>query len=300
MERDELDCFLILAEELHFGRTAERMRLSRSRVSQLINRLERRIGAPLFARTSRRVGLTAIGRQLRDDLSPLHSAMQAAVRRARTSARGIDTVLHVGFATPPIAEMALEAAEVLRTTHPELAVEICEVPFADPFGSLRSGEFDVQITELPLGEPDLGHGPPLVSEGRVLAVPAGHPLAARTEVTFEDLAAVSLLTAAGDVPAPWREHRAPTRTPSGRAIARGPVVTNMQEALTMVGAGKGALLAPAHAGSYFARPGIAFVPFADAAPVAYGMVWRAAEITDAIRLFAETTAQVARQPTTSP
>jgi hypothetical protein len=46
VEHDELECFLLLAEELHFGRTAERMRLSRARVSQLVQRLERRVGGP--------------------------------------------------------------------------------------------------------------------------------------------------------------------------------------------------------------------------------------------------------------
>ncbi|WP_244177817.1 LysR family transcriptional regulator [Streptomyces atriruber] len=72
MERDELERFLLLAEELHFGRTAERMRLSRARASQLVQRLERRVGAPLFIHSSRRVGLAALGRQLRADLEPHH------------------------------------------------------------------------------------------------------------------------------------------------------------------------------------------------------------------------------------
>lgn len=104
MERVELECFLILAAELHFGRTADRMRLSRARVSQLVQRLERRIGAPLFVRTSRRVALTALGKQLRDDLEPHHRAVEAAVARATAAARGIKRgikgVLHVGFSSP--------------------------------------------------------------------------------------------------------------------------------------------------------------------------------------------------------
>ncbi len=53
MDLTEIETFLALAQELHFGRTAERMGLSQSRVSQLIRSLERHIGAPLFTRTSR-------------------------------------------------------------------------------------------------------------------------------------------------------------------------------------------------------------------------------------------------------
>ncbi|MET8683915.1 LysR family transcriptional regulator [Streptomyces sp. NPDC004732] len=292
MERDELECFLLLAEELHFGRTAERMRLSRARVSQLVQRLERRVGAPLFIRSSRRVGLTALGRQLRADLEPHHRAIDAALERAVATARGIDSVLHVGFANPLTGEIVMKATEALRVSHPGLAVEVCEVPLGDPYGQLRKGEFDVQLTEFPVREDDLGGGSVLLSEDRVLALPAAHPLAARPSVTLEDLADVPLLTIAGEVPDYWLDHHVPSRTPSGRPIGRGPAVTNMQEALMLVAAGRGALPAPAHTATYFARPGITYVPFADAEPTGYGLVWRLGHETGAVAAFARTAREV--------
>lgn len=58
--------------------------------------------------------------------------------------------------------------------------------------------------------------------------------------------------------------------------------------------GKGAFLAPAHTRTYFSRPGIAYVPFADAEPVGYGLVWRAGHGTGAIETFARTARDVAR------
>ncbi len=79
MERHEVDAFLAVAEELHFSRAAERLRLSTARVSQTIQRLERRVGAPLFERTSRMVRLTPIGRQFRDDLEPARALTNAAL-----------------------------------------------------------------------------------------------------------------------------------------------------------------------------------------------------------------------------
>ena len=82
LERLETETFLTLAEELHFGRTAERLRITTGRVSQVIKKLERRIGGMLFERTSRTVRLTPIGRQLADDLVPLVAAMDEALRRA--------------------------------------------------------------------------------------------------------------------------------------------------------------------------------------------------------------------------
>ncbi|WPO71855.1 MULTISPECIES: LysR family transcriptional regulator [unclassified Streptomyces] len=293
IEGDELECFLLLAEELHFGRTAERMRLSKARVSQLVQRLERRVGAPLFTRTSRRVALTALGRQLRTDLEPHHRGIEEALERAAATARGIDAVLHVGFSNPLTGEIVMKATEALRVSHPGLAVEVCEVPLGDPYGQLRRGEFDVQLSEFPVREEDLGGGPLLLAEDRVLALPAAHPLAARETVTLEDLAAVPLITIAADVPDYWLEHHVPARTPSGRPIERGPGVVNLQEGLILVAGGRGALLAPAHTATYYARPGVAYVPFADAEPTGYGLVWRLGHDTGAVAAFARTALEVA-------
>jgi DNA-binding transcriptional LysR family regulator len=297
MERDEIECFLLLAEELHFGRTADRMHLSRARVSQLIQRLERRVGAPLFIRTSRRVTLSAIGRQLRTDLEPHHRAMEAALARAAATARGIDTVLHVGFSNPLTGEIVMKVTESLRGSHPGLAVEICEVPMTDPYGRLRDGEFDVQVQEVPVREDDLGGGSSLLTEERVLAVSSAHPLASRDTVSLEDLAEVPLLTVEGELPDYWQEHHAPTRTPSGRPIAAGPAVTQMQEALMLVAGGRGALLTAAHTTTYFARPGVSYVPVTDAEPVRYGLVWRAGNTTGALAAFAEAASTAVREMT---
>ncbi|MEU1435988.1 LysR family transcriptional regulator [Streptomyces sp. NPDC005775] len=294
MDQNELECFLVLAEELHFGRTAARLRLSRARVSQLIQKLERRVGAPLFRRTSRSVVLTALGSRLHDDLEPHYRGIESALARAITSARGIEGVLHVGFSTPLAGEMVMKATEKLRATHPELAVEVCEVPFSDPYGMLRRGDFDLQLTDFPVHEDDLTRGPTLLAEDRVLAVAAGHHLAGRDTVTLEDLAEVALLTIAGDIPEYWREHRLPTHTPSGRPITPGPAVTNFQEALTLVAGGNGALLAGAHVALYHGRPGISYVPVEGDKPLGYGLMWRSGGGNRAIELFGLTALEVTR------
>ncbi|WP_405401251.1 LysR family transcriptional regulator [Streptomyces sp. NBC_01104] len=294
MEQNELECFLVLAEELHFGRTAVRLRLSRARVSQLIQKLERRVGAPLFTRTSRRVALTGLGSRLRDDLTPHFRGIENAMARAVASARGIEGILHVGFSTPLAGEMVMKTIEELRTAHPELAVEVCEVPLSDPYGMLRKGEFDLQLTDFPVREDDLTRGPTLLVEDRVLAVAAGHPLAGRITVTLEDLVGVPLLTIAGDIPDYWLEHQLPARTPSGRPIERGPAVTNYQEALTLVAGGKGALLSGAHIALYHGRPGISYVPVEGDSPLGYGLMWRSGGDSRAIELFGRAAREIAR------
>jgi DNA-binding transcriptional LysR family regulator len=102
LERHEFDAFLTLSEELHFGRTAERLRVSTARVSQTIRKLERQVGSPLFIRTSRRVELTAVGRQLYDDLRPARNMIDTAMQRAIDAGRGFTGTLRAGFLTAAV------------------------------------------------------------------------------------------------------------------------------------------------------------------------------------------------------
>ncbi|MFI5529944.1 LysR family transcriptional regulator [Kitasatospora sp. NPDC051853] len=285
LERQEIEVFLTLAQELHFGRTAERLRCTPGRVSQLVKGLERRVGSPLFARTSRRVTLTPLGEQFHADLRPAHEQVQRAYRRAVAAGRGITGTLRVGYSTPWAADAALRAGTVFSGRHPECAVEVREIQFADPYGPLRSGEVDLQIGEFPVAEPDLTAGPVLFSEPRALLVPAGHPLARRTGVSLEDLALAPLITFAADFPAFWQEHHLPTRTPGGLPVPRGPVVRYWPEVLTRVAAGQGVAPVAARAEHFHARPGIVFVPFEDAPPIDYGILWATDRATTAVHAF---------------
>ncbi|MBR7838389.1 LysR family transcriptional regulator [Actinospica durhamensis] len=79
MEHRDIEIFLALAEELHFGRTAGQLHVSPARVSQAIKKQERAIGAELFARTSRNVRLTLAGEQLRADLIPVYRGLRVGI-----------------------------------------------------------------------------------------------------------------------------------------------------------------------------------------------------------------------------
>ncbi|MFI1581830.1 LysR family transcriptional regulator [Embleya sp. NPDC020630] len=296
VERHEIETFLTLAEELHFRRTSARLGLAQGRVSQTIKKLERRIGVPLFERTSRRVALTPTGRQLRDDLLPAYEQTQRAIARAIATGRGITDTVHVGYSTPWVGDLVVHAGDVFRARHPHCDVRVREVGLGDPLGALRSGELQIQITEFPIDEPDIRAGPVVFSERRALMVPAAHPFARRETLSLEDLAHAPLVTVAGRIPQGWLDHHFPTHTPSGRPIPRGPVTTFWPEVLTLVAAGKGVFPVSARAAHYHARPGVAFVPFRDAPPVAYGLLWPTAAQIPRVRAFVETVREVAGIP----
>ncbi|SCK25335.1 DNA-binding transcriptional regulator, LysR family [Streptomyces sp. SceaMP-e96] len=218
LELRELECFLVLSEELHFGRTGERLYVSQSRVSQLLRALESRIGARLVDRTSRRVRLTPLGEEFRTSLRPAYDALRTTVESARSAARGIEGRLTIGF-QGTADDRIMRAIDVFHRRHPGCATEIAEIPLCDPFGALRSGAVDAAVTLLPVAEPDLTLGPVFPAQQQTLAVSVRHPLASRASIGAEDLATVPLISPAGPAPAYWRT---PTPRPPPRRAARSP------------------------------------------------------------------------------
>ncbi|MEU6125599.1 LysR family transcriptional regulator [Streptomyces sp. NPDC047123] len=279
MERQELETFLALAEELHFGRTAERLVLSQARVSQTLKKLERRIGAPLFERTSRVVRISPLGRRLYEDLAPLHAGMEAALARARDAARGVEGELNVGFLGAGAGTLTGPILAGYRERCPGVEVRMCEVQFSDPLGALREGEVDVLFTCLPVQEPDLTVGPVVINEPRLLAMPDRHPLAGRTSVSLEELAGETFFGVVNGAPAYWWDFHVPPRTPSGREIRRGRAVATFQELITLVGAGQGISPVVASVEKYYARPGVTFVPLRDVPSADVALVHRTGALT---------------------
>ncbi|MEZ7130648.1 LysR family transcriptional regulator [Nonomuraea sp. AD125B] len=284
MDFRELECFLALSEELHFARTAERLYLSPARVSQLLRALETRIGGRLVERTSRRVRLTPLGERFLADLRPAYEGVTGAVGRARAAARAVTEVLRVGFLATP-TEVVTGSVRAFERRNPGSAAELVEIPLADPFTRLRSGEVDVVFTLLPVDEPDLATGPALNRVPYRLGLPAGHPLAARAAVTAEELAGVPLLGLAGPAPRWWSERTAPSVTPSGRPIPRAGAVATLQEGLTQVALGRGGMLLCAPTAEVAERADVSFVPVSGLMPSILGLAWVRTAESAAVRAF---------------
>ncbi|MFC0503343.1 LysR family transcriptional regulator [Micromonospora costi] len=283
LERYEVETFLTLADELHFGRTAELLHVSTGRVSHVVKRLERRIGAPLFTRTSRVVRLTPIGRQLADDLRPLVAGIDAAVARAVDAGRGITGTLRVAFLGEWTAPVLLKAVALFAERHPECEVEVREVQLFNSRPSLLDGSVDVLIASFPFD--GMANGPVLLTEQRVLAVPTGHPLAEAASVSLEVLAEHPVVQYPDVTSAGFKRDRTPDRTPSGRPVPKGPAGNTFSEMLSLVALGRGVLPVGEHTRRYYPRPDVAYVPIHDAPPIARGPVWLESNTTARVREF---------------
>ncbi|MFC4909086.1 LysR family transcriptional regulator [Actinomadura gamaensis] len=287
MELRELECLLVLGEELHFGRTGDRLGLSQGRVSQLVRSLERQVGGRLFDRTSRSVRPTPLGERLLAEVRPAYRALHDAVDNARAAARGVTGELRVGFLAGTGREGVVEAAGFFEARHPDCTVTFVEVPLADPFGALRRGEVEAVVTLLPVTEPDLVVGPSFAKEQQAVAVATRHPVARRSRLHAEDLANLPLLDISGPAPAYWREHLSPTATPDGRPIPRGPAVGSFQEALVTIASGRGGLVFCVPTGRSFSRSDITYVPVDGLPDSVLGLVWRRGDTTPRLRAFAD-------------
>ncbi|MEU9521714.1 LysR family transcriptional regulator [Streptomyces sp. NPDC048224] len=299
MELREIEIFLVLAEELHFGRTADRLRVSPARVSQAIKKQERAIGAELFKRTSRSVQLTPTGKVLQEGLAAGYQQIKEALSAAAAAGRGITGELAVAYSAAWCGTLVVAATDVFRARHPNCTVHIHESPLLDPIGPLRDGTHHIQLIELPIDEPDIVNGPVVFTEPRALVVPRGHPFAERDTVSMEDLAEAPLITVTSQ-PQYFIDHHYPRRTPKGRPIRRGPSTTAWQEVLALVGAGKGVSPTCARAAHYYSRPDVVYVPFRDAPPVEYGLLWAATNSTPKVHAFIETLLGTARNQRAEP
>ncbi|NUW43923.1 LysR family transcriptional regulator [Nonomuraea rhodomycinica] len=284
MELRDIEIFLTLAEELHFGRTAERMRLTPARISQAIKKQERDLGGLLFERNSRTVRLTPLGRQLRDELQPIRLALRDTMRRARAAAGGVTATLRIGAMNGNGHDLR-PYWDAFRARHPGWELRFRHAPFVDPFGGLRRGEVDVLVTWLPIAEPDLVMGPVLFTDERVLAVALDHPLAARPSVTVESIADFQH-SGTTSVPDYWESSFVPSHTPGGRPIERGPLVTSADDILTLVSTGEIVNVFPAHSARYWARPDVLWLPLTGMERFSFGLVWRGEAEDDVIRALA--------------
>ncbi|WP_344233860.1 LysR family transcriptional regulator [Kribbella hippodromi] len=273
MERQDIEVFLALAEELHFARTAERLRLTPAAVSQSLKRVERRVGAPLFTRTTRRVDLTPLGRQFHADLEPAYAQVQAAIARAVSTAHGLSGNLRLGYMSAAVTSPLLALVDSFRAQTPDISVSIQETTLADLYGPLRRAEVDLCVLPLPVAEPDLTTGPTLLSEAALLAVPTTHRLARLTSITPADLGDEPFLFAQ-NLPQYWIGHHLPATASSARTTR----LAGFQEVLAYVASGHGVAVVGDQTSRLYPRPGLTCVPLEATARFDYALTWR----TDAI------------------
>lgn len=289
MELQQVRIFLAVAEELHFGRAAERLRLAQPPVSRSVQQLEREIGAPLFDRSTRRVTLTAVGSSL---VGPAREILEAVERFGTTAqAAGRGEIGHVRFAYAGASsnEMVGRLARAVRQRHPGIRFEL----FSQRFAQLAMGALERDEIDIALGRWD--HVPAgvrtrtIALEQLMVALPETHPLAGRDTVSMADLRDESFVSLPADTGSVLLER---LRDLSRAAGFRADVVQYAPDTWTvmsLVSAEVGCSLTLSSVVGSIADPHLRFVPLSDPCePVALRMAWKAASPDRALAAVLQT------------
>jgi len=186
VEIREIEAFLAVADELHFGRAAQRLHVTTASVSQAIRALERQVGVPLFERTSRQVVLTPIGIRLLAGIRPAYGQLRHSLQEAqRASRQGGRDVLRVGFSTTVPRDLPALVVKTFESRVAGCQIARIDLPGTEVFRWFEGGEFqtDVFIGWLPDPAVTSRPAPPWVEIGPVIRrgarcalMRAGHPL----------------------------------------------------------------------------------------------------------------------------
>jgi DNA-binding transcriptional LysR family regulator len=282
----ELRVFLVLADELHFGRTAERLGISQSGVSQAVRVLESRLGVKVFDRTSRRVRLTAAGEELKRKLEPALAAVDQALADTSDLSGTVRGLLRIGFVLTTEGPALSRLIAAFRACYPACEIRPQEVETFDAYRALRRGGIDVLCNWLAAGEPDLTSGPAFAYYQRTLAVAPSHRLAGRNTVSLEDVADEEVALLPSSTPPGVYDLLIPPCTPSGRPIRRTQPVQTINEILSLVASGR--IVHPTSgAVPIFNRDDMVLIPIDDLPPLPLGLVWRAGRENARIRALNE-------------
>ncbi|MGU0765333.1 LysR substrate-binding domain-containing protein [Pseudomonas aeruginosa] len=181
MELRHLRYFIAVAEELHFGRAAERLGISQPPLSQQIQALEEEIGARLFERTNRRVELTDAGRLFLDESRQVLAQVDKAVLLARRAHLGELGELKIGFtSSAPFTSTIPGSIHAFRKAYPDVHLDLQEMSSRQVLKALLEESLQVGVIR-PLALPDAVHWVELFREPLVAVLRADHPLAAGSE-----------------------------------------------------------------------------------------------------------------------
>lgn len=274
--------FVAVAEELHFGRAAERLFIAQPSLSKQIRRLETQLDVQLFARHQHGVRLTPAGTALVPHAYRLLGEAEEALGELERLRRGTQGRLRLAFiaATPGTLTPLLRA---LERDLPSIQVEFRRVEWSEQVRCLRDGTADVSFLRLPVESAGL-RVTTIAEEPRMAGLWAGHPLARSEALSILDIAAEPVIETTLQ-----RDYWAINPRPDGSAPRWGPHADTVEDMLEIVAAGRAICVAPSSIADFYPRPDVAFVPITDVEPsrVALATLEEASPAVDAFVAYAK-------------
>jgi DNA-binding transcriptional LysR family regulator len=178
LQVEELHSFVVLADELHFGRASKRLFVSQPALSKQIRRLEEKVGGNLFTRTRRKVEITEAGRVLLVGADKVLREDEAALSLAREAVLGRAGTLRIGFGIASVSEILPRTILRFRKTYSQVELKMRDMSTPAQIAALVEGNIDIGIVRLPIAHTELD-SLPLFHEQLVVATSGSLPYNSR-------------------------------------------------------------------------------------------------------------------------
>lgn len=192
MELRHLRYFLAVAEELHFGRAAEKLHIAQPPLSQQIRQLETELGFQLFYRTKRSVRLTEAGEIFLEETQKIFKQLEEAIEKGKQTSRGEKGQIAIGFVSSAVYKIIPPILRSFRTLVPGVNLELHELTSDRQIEWLREGKLDIGFVRPPFREEEFNVAA-IFQESLIVALPESHPLAYCTSVSLFLLAQESFI-----------------------------------------------------------------------------------------------------------
>ena len=286
MDVEQLRSFLAVADELHFGRAAERLHVAQPPLSRTIKRLERELGTRLFDRNTRSVRLTSSGQALMDPAKEVLDALRRAETAVRSADHGEVGTVRIAFAGVSTHRLVARLARVVRSQRPGIQLELSSQNFAQPaMKRLLAGETDLALGRWDVVPAEIS-AQVVMPDSLVLAVPDTHALAGARRLSIGQLVSegfVSLPPHEGSV-LPDRLRRLAHANGFVADVVQ--VAPDTQTALALVSAEVGCHLTLASVAENVTDPHVVFIPLNESTPsldVHLRAAWRRDDQNPALR-----------------
>ncbi|CAJ7285714.1 LysR family transcriptional regulator [Burkholderia pseudomallei] len=281
--------FIVVAEELHFGKAAQRLHLAQPPLTRHISALEGKLGLRLFDRSTRSVKLTAEGElflpHARDVLDAVHRAEIASQR----AALGKEGKVALGYTSSvPLCDAFGTLIRNFARSFPDIELSLVEASSAQQGRSIKEGLLDIGIGWKNSFEDYEGcRVKTIAAEPLVVAVSQERALASEASLAVEQLADETFVLFPPGYGSTLDRKAFDLCATAGFTPRRGPSASQMTTMIALVAAGRGVAIVP-EAVSTLRKPGVAYVPLTDeSALIELVLMWREAGLSLAARSFVE-------------
>lgn len=287
----DLRYFVAVARELHFTRAAEVLYVSQPALSKQIRALERQLRVTLLDRDHGGVRLTRAGAAL---LPHAERMLDSWERAAGSLSKASDCTLLIGMHTSPGRGLLPRVRALMVGSCPDARLELRHIPWSDQSAGLADGATDAAFVWLPVQQPPY-RWVTIAREPRLVALPDGHPLAAREAVLIRELLDEPFLALPASA-GPMRDFWLALDQRGGHPVRIAAEIANTDETYEAVASRIGICLLAAGNAPIFARGGLTMVPVADLSPAELVLAWYERRCPPLLETFVRLCEQVAAEP----